>query len=186
VEPAGIALLAAAGLLLLWVGGTYNGLVRVRNHAREAWSLIDTELKRRHDLVPNLVECVRGYAQHEREVLDRLASARAAAARGGRRPETVGGPENRLAALLRQVYAVAEAYPALRADSSFLALQRELANTEDRIQAARRFYNANVRDLNNRVQVFPSNLLARMFRFGPMPFLELEEARMRAAPEVRL
>jgi LemA protein len=169
----------------VWAIGTYNGLVRLRNFCRESWAQIDTELKRRYDLVPNLVETVRGYAAHEREVLAAVVAARGRALASTGSPAEQARDENVLVGSLRGLLAVAERYPVLKADAHFLELQRELANTEDRIQAARRFYNANVRDLNTRIDVFPSNLLAGLFGFARGEFFEIEEAA-RAAPEVRV
>ena len=173
-------------VLLVWLIGTYNGLVRLRNFVRESWSGIDTELKRRYELIPNLVEVCRGYAAHERGVFERVAEARAAAAAesGGAGPQAAR--EAALSGSVRSLLAVGEAYPDLRANEQFLALQRELANTEDRIQAARRFYNANVRDLNIRVETVPSNVVASLFGFDRASFFELEDAAMRTVPRVRL
>jgi len=179
----------AGGLLLLvflWVIATYNALVRLRQHCRESWSGIDTELRRRYDLVPNLVATVKGYAAHEREVLQAVTEARSRAARSTGSPESQARDENVLVDGLKQLFAVSENYPSLKASENFLQLQRELANTEDRIQAARRFYNANVRDINTRVEVFPSNTIARMFAFQPEEFFEVESAGIRAAPEVAI
>ncbi len=186
MEPAVAIALGVGFLLLLWVGGTYNGLVRLRNHVKEAFSGVDTELKRRHELIPNLVETVKGYAAHEKTVLEQLVLARqkASAVHGG--TKDMARDENAFASALRQVFVVAEGYPDLKAHRNFLALQRELANTEDRIQSSRRFYNANVRDLNNRVETFPSNLLASAFGFQRADHLELEDVAMRATPEVKL
>ncbi len=173
-------------LVLLWLGGTYNGLIRLKNHTNEAWAGIDTERKRRHDLIPNLVETVKGYATHEKDVLERVISARnlAAAARGS--PAQLAKGENALVGLLKQVFVLSEGYPDLKANANFLALQRELANTEDRIQSARRFYNANVRDLNNRTEVFPSNVVAGMFGFQKREYFEIEDAGIRLPPKIEL
>ncbi|MBM4155675.1 MAG: LemA family protein [Lentisphaerae bacterium] len=171
---------------ILWLIGTYNGLVRLRNHCREAWSGIDTELKRRYDLIPNLVETVKGYARHEREVLETVVRARQQAAASNGSPAAQARDENELVHSLNRLFAVAEAYPDLKANTNFLQLQTELVNTEDRIQAARRFYNANVRDLNTRTETFPSNLVASMFGFQRMEFFEVEEAAVRAPVKVSL
>jgi LemA protein len=171
------------GLILV---GMYNGLVSGRNHVKESWAGIDTELKRRYDLIPNLVETVKGYAAHERETFERVVEARNRAVASTGSPESQAKDENVLVGALRQMFAVAEAYPVLKASENFLALQHELTETEDRIQAARRFYNANVRDYNNRCQMFPTNLMAGMFRFEPAEFFEIEEAIQRAAPQVDL
>jgi len=177
-------LIGAVGFLLLYGVGTYNKLVRLRQHVRESWSAIDTELKRRYDLIPNLVETVRGYASHERETLEAVVAARAAAAASSGSPEQQARDENVLVGALRQLFAVVEAYPDLKANENFLHLQGELTVTEDRIQAARRFYNANVRDLNTRIEVFPSNVIASTFGFRPETFFEIDDAE-RAVPQVR-
>jgi LemA protein len=171
---------------LLWLIGTYNGLVRLRNHCREAWSGIDTELKRRYDLIPNLVETVKGYAKYEREVLESVVRARQQAVSSTGSPESQARDETALVHSLSRLFALAEAYPDLKANQNFLQLQNELVNTEDRIQAARRFYNANVRDLNTRTETFPSNLVASMFGFQRMEFFEVEEAAIRAPVKVSL
>jgi len=171
-------------LVLIWIAVTYNGLVRLRNHCQESWSDIDTELKRRYNLIPNLVATVKGYAKHEQETLRMVVEARNRAAASTGSPRSQAADENALVRSLRQLFALAEGYPDLKANRNFLALQRELANTEDRIQAARRFYNANVRDLNNRTEVFPSNLIAGMFHFARGEYFEVEDAGVRAAPQV--
>jgi len=173
------------GLVLIYIIGTYNALVRLRQHVRESWSDIDTELKRRYDLIPNLVETVKGYAAHERETLDAVIEARARAVASTGTPDSQARDEGMLVSTLRQLFAVVEAYPQLKANQNFLHLQEELVITEDRIQAARRFYNGNVRDLNTRVAVFPSNLIASIFGIGPEEFFEVAEA-VRTVPKVRL
>lgn len=184
--PIGLIIaLAAAALLLLYVVLNYNALVRLRQQCRESWSGIDTELRRRYDLIPNLVATVQGYAQHERQVLQAVVEARSRAVASTGSPQSQAKDENALVGTLRQLFAVAEGYPELKASRNFLQLQEELSNTEDRIQAARRFYNANVRDLNTRVEVFPSNLIAGVFSFQPLEFFEVEEA-VRAAPAARI
>ncbi len=171
---------------LLWVIGTFNGLVRLRQHVRESWAGIDTELRRRYDLVPNLVEAVKGYAAHEKQVLERVIQARNTAMASEGSPESQARDENALVGSLKQLFAVSEDYPDLKASGNFLHLQQELVNTEDRIQAARRFYNANVRDMNTRVEVFPSNIIAGMFSFQREEFFEVEDASVRLAPQVNL
>ncbi len=184
-----IGLFIVAGIILLaviWVIATYNTLVRLRQHCRESFSGIDTELRRRYDLVPNLVETVKGYAAHERTTLEAVIEARNRAVASTGSPASQARDENALVATLRQLFALAEGYPDLKASENFLALQRELANTEDRIQAARRFYNANVRDINTRISVFPSNLIASLFKFAPEEFFEIAEAGVRAAPTVSM
>ena len=173
-------------LLLIWVAVNYNALVRLRQHCKESFSGIDTELRRRYDLIPNLVETVKGYAAHERQVLQQVVEARQRAVASTGSPASQARDENVLVGALKQLFAVSERYPQLKASGNFLALQDELVNTEDRIQAARRFYNANVRDLNTRVSVFPSNLVAGMFGFRPEEFFEIEEAAVRRPPKVEV
>ena len=162
-------------LTVLWLVLTYNGLVKSRNKVEEAWSGIDVQLKRRHDLVPNLVEIVRGYAAHEREALVQVVGARADAI-AANQPLYIERAEAKLTSALGSLTAVAEAYPELKASESFRRLQAELAATEDEIQAARRIYNANVRALNTRVQSFPSVLVANVFHFGEAPYFEVDPA----------
>jgi LemA protein len=176
--------LGVVAILVLYVVGTYNALIRLRQHVRESWSAIDTELRRRYDLIPNLVETVKGYASHERETLEAVVAARNAAVASTGSPGQQAQDENALIGALRQLFAVVEAYPDLKANETFLDLQRQLANTEDRLQAARRFYNANVRALNTRIEVFPSNLIANAFQFTQEEFFEIEDAAAREAPQV--
>jgi len=173
-------------LLILWIAFIYNSLVRGRNTCTESWSNVDTELKRRYDLIPNLVETVKGYAKYEREVLEEVTKARNAAASSQGSPESQARDENVLVKNLRQLLAVAENYPDLKASKHFLDLQHELTNTEDRIQRARRFYNGNVRDYNNRVQMFPSNMIARIAHCEEKEFFEIENVMERQAPEVKM
>ena len=173
-------------LVLLWTIGIYNGLVRTRNHCDESWSGVETELKRRHDLIPNLVETVKGYAAHERETFERVVQARNRASANEGTPLEHARDENKLVGGLKQLFAVAEGYPELKANRSFLALQEELATTENRIQRSRRFYNANVRDLANRIETFPSNLLASMYGFRKKEFFEIEDSSQREAPQIDL
>ncbi len=171
-----IVLLAV--ILLVVFGGiaSYNRFVSQRNLVRDAWANIDTELRRRYDLIPNLVETVKGYASHEREVFENVTKARAMATAATGSPAEQAAAEGPLVAALRQLFAVAENYPDLKANQNFLALQAELSNTEDRLQTARRFYNSNVRDYNRRVQSFPSNVVARSFGFTEEQFFEVDEA----------
>src|SRR4030042_5360370 len=152
-------------LLIIYVILTYNSLVALRNHIRDAWGNIDTELKRRYDLIPNLVATVKGYAAHEKEIFDRVTQLRAQclASRGATRQQAVN--ETQLVGALQQLLGVVENYPQLNADRNFLELQKELVNTEDRIQAARRFFNGNVRDYRNKCETFPSSIIAGMFGF---------------------
>jgi LemA protein len=170
-------------VVLLYTMGTYNTLVRLRQRLKESWSAIDTELKRRYDLIPNLVETVKGYASHERETLDAVTQARTRAVASTGSPAQQAKDELPFVQALGRLFAVAEAYPNLKANQNFIDMQRQLTETEDRIQAARRFYNANVRELNMRVQMFPSNLVASMFRFEKAEFFDLGEAE-KAAPSV--
>ncbi len=170
------AVIGVVALLLISPIVSYNRFVNQRNLVANSWSNIDTELRRRYDLIPNLVETVRAYAAHERAVLEEVTRARSGAVAETGSPAQQSAAEAPLVHGLRQLFAVAENYPQLRADQNFLALQYELANTEDRIQAARRFYNANVANLNRRVQAFPSNLIARIFGFTEAEFFEIEPA----------
>jgi LemA protein len=164
---------------------SYNRFVSQKQLIKDAWANIDTELRRRYDLIPNLVETVRGYATHEREVFENVTKARAAATAATGTPASQAAAEGPLVAALRQLLAVAENYPELKANENFLALQSELANTEDRLQTSRRFYNANVRQYNERVQQFPSTIVARMFHFEQEEYFEIEEAlREAGAPQV--
>ena len=169
----------------LWVVAQYNGFVKLRNIVEESWKQIDVELHRRYDLIPNLVETVKGYAGHERQTLEAVTAARAQAATPGATPAEQAAQENILTGALRQLFAVAEAYPDLKANTNFLDLQHQLTETEDRIAAGRRFYNANVRTMNTKVQTFPPNIVARMFGFKEAEYFEAEDPTVRAAPEVR-
>ncbi len=178
-----IILAIAVGVLLIFVITTYNSLVALRNHIHDAWANIDTELKRRYDLVPNLVDTVRGYAKHEREVLERVVSLRNQCRGNQGATASQAADERQLVDALRRMLAVVERYPELKADRHFLELQRELVNTEDRIQAARRFFNGNVRDYRNRRETFPSSIVASMFGFGPMDFFEVDHA-VREVPSI--
>lgn len=170
-----------AGALLAAIAFSYNRFVGQRNLIRDSWANIDTELRRRYDLIPNLVTTVKGYAGHERQVMEAVTEARARALAATGPPDQQAGAENMLVQALRGMLAIVENYPELKASESFLALQAELTNTEDRIQTARRFYNANVRDLNRRVQAVPSNVVARLFGFREEKYFEVEEA-IRSAP----
>ena len=182
----GWILIGAVALAAAWVVGIYNGLVRLRNRSENAWSDIDVQLKRRYELIPNLVETVKGYAQHEREVLEEVTSLRnrARASEGSAASQAVD--ESALLLALKKLFAVIEAYPTLKADGNFLALQRELSITEDRIAAARRFYNANVREMSQLCQTFPTNLLASAFNFEGGDYFELERAAERVVPQIDL
>jgi LemA protein len=186
MDPTTIVLIVVLGIplaIVFFIWASYNGLVKLRNQCRESWSNVDTELKRRYDLIPNLVSTVKGYAAHEKDVLESVARLRSAAVASTGSPASQAADENALVRGLRQLLGVVESYPALKADRNFLDLQRELANTEDRIQAARRFFNANVRDFNTRIEQFPSNLVANAFAFKPQEFFEIEAVEA-AVPKV--
>lgn len=177
-------ILIAVIIVVLAIIGTYNGFVKLRNRTKEAWADIDVQLKRRYDLIPNLMETVKGYMAHERGVLEKVTEARTRAMSATTTKEHEQA-ENMLAGALKSLFAVAENYPQLRASENFLELQRELSDTEDKIQAARRFYNANVRDLNIKVESFPSNIIARWFGFQKMELFELAEAEGREPVSVK-
>jgi LemA protein len=180
----GVIIALAAGLPLLWFVATYNRLVRIRQHVHESWADIDTELKRRYDLIPNLVETVRGYAAHERELLAAVTDARTRAMASHGSPGSQAADEQPLVAGMRRLLAVAEDYPDLKASDHFLELQRELARTEDRIQRSRRFYNGNVRELNSLVQEVPSNVVARAMGFTAGEYFEVESSVVRSVVDV--
>lgn len=174
------------GVFVLFVIVQFNKLTSLRLRTSESWSNVDTELKRRHDLIPNLVATVKGYAKHERDLFERVATLRSQALVNKEdSPARLEG-ERQLAQSLGRLLAVAEGYPQLRASANFLQLQQQLAETEDRIQASRRFYNGNVRDYNNQVQQFPSNLVASWFRFAPHAYFELPNVGERVPPIVQL
>ncbi len=163
--------LAVVVVLALWIVVIYNGLVTLKNRAKEAWADIDVQLKRRYDLIPNLVETVKGYATHEKQLFEKVTQARANAmnAQGA---EAKAGAENMLSGALKSLFAVSEAYPDLKASVNFLELQRDLTDTEDKIQAARRFYNTNVRDLSIKIERFPDSLIASNFGFTKMELFQ--------------
>ncbi len=171
-------------VIAFWLALSYNGFVRLKNRAQEAWSDIDVQLKRRHDLIPNLVETVKGYATHERELFEKVTQARAAAISAQGIAQKAQA-ENMLSDTLKSLFAVSENYPDLKASQNFLELQRELRDTEDKVQASRRFYNTNVRDLNTKVESFPDNIVAGWFRFKKMEFFELADATEKEAPQVK-
>ncbi|MDE3101806.1 MAG: LemA family protein [Chloroflexota bacterium] len=179
-----IAIIVIVGLFL---ASMYNRLVTLRQRVREAWSDIDVQLKRRHDLIPNLVETVKGYAAHERGTFEAVTNARAAAVSAGATgtPEQRAQAENMLTGTLRSLFAVAENYPQLQAVQEFKDLSENLRDTEDKIQFARRFYNGNVRDYNTALMTFPTNTMASMFGFTPEQYFEVEDAAERAVPQVK-
>ncbi len=184
MTPALITIAAILVLALIWAAATFNRMTRLRQHIRESWSDIDVELRRRYELIPNLVETVKGYAKHEREVLEEVTALRnkAAASRGSAASQATD--ETALMLGVRKLFAVVEAYPQLKADTNFLALQQELSNTEDRIAASRRFYNGNVREMSQLCQTVPTNLIARMFGFEGGDYFELDSDAERVVPKV--
>jgi len=189
VEPLFIVLIVIGAVLLvpiIWLIATYNRFVGLRQHIKESWSDIDVELKRRYDLVPNLVETVKGYAKHERETLEMVVEARnrAVASHGSATEQAVD--ESAMLIGLKKLFVLAEAYPELKADAHYLALQKELSLTEDRIAASRRFYNANVREMNQLRQAFPTNVVAGMFGFQEGSFFELSSEAERVVPRVEI
>ncbi len=169
---------------LIFVIATYNTLVALRNHIQDAWSNVDTELKRRYDLIPNLVAAVKGYAAHEKETFERVTQLRTQCMASHGRPEEQAVDENQLVTALQKMMAVVENYPQLKADQHFLRLQQELVNTEDRIQAARRFFNGNVRDYRNKCQMFPSSIIAGMFGFQPQDYFNVSPS-VREVPDAQ-
>ena len=173
-------------LPLAYVAVAYNRFVQTGNYVTESWRNVDTELQRRYNLIPNLVELVRGYAKHEREVFERVIEARNRAVNSRGNPASQAADENVLVGALKGLFAVVEGYPDLKASRNFLQLQQELVNTEDRIQAARRFYNGNVRTFNNLVQSFPTNLVASVFSFPLKDYFEVDSADVRRPVEVHL
>jgi len=170
-----------------WIVLAYNGLVSLKNRAKEAWADIDVQLKRRYDLIPNLIETVKGYAAHEKEVFEKVTEARTKAmeARESGDLKKMAEAENYLAQTLKTLFAVAENYPDLKASQNFLELQRELTDTEDKIMYARRFYNANVRDLNIAIESFPTNIIASIFKFKKMDLFEISAPEERETPKVK-
>lgn len=168
-------LVGIIAVLIVWLIGLYNALVKLKNRTDEAFSDIDVQLKRRHDLIPNLIETVKGYASHEKDLFEKVTQARAAAV-NAQGVDQKAQSENMLTDALKSVFAVAENYPDLKASQNFLKLQDELSDTENKIQAARRFYNGNVRDFNTKIQQFPTNFLAGMLGFSDYEFFQAEAA----------
>ena len=177
-------LIGIAVVILLWVMFAYNKFVSLVNRTDEAWSDIDVQLKRRYDLIPNLVNTVKGYATHEKEAFENVTKARSMAM-GAQSVEDHAKAENMLTGALKSMFALAEAYPDLKANQNFLALQQELSDTENKIQSARRFYNGNVRDLNTGIQSFPGNIIAGMFKFAKRTFFELDNEAAKQPVEVK-
>ena len=181
----GLVVLVVLGLIAVFLVGLYNGLVRARNEVKNAWSQIDVQLKRRHDLIPNLVETVKGYAAHERGTLDAVVKARQQAIAASSNVAEAVKAENALSQTLRSLFAVAEAYPDLKANQNFLALQEELASTENKIGFARQYYNDSAMRFKNRIEVFPSNIFANVFGFAPEPFFQVETEAEKQPPQVK-
>jgi len=173
METALWIILIGAIVIVLWLIVVFNGLIRLKNRTQEAFSDIDVQLKRRHDLIPNLIETVKGYAKHERELFEKVTQARSAAINAQGAVEK-GKAENMLSQALKSIFAVAENYPDLKASQNFLQLQDELSDTENKIQAARRFYNGNARDFNIKIEVFPNNLVAGTLGFKKFEFFQAE------------
>ncbi len=177
-------LLAVVVVVAIWLVMTYNGLITLKNQVDEAWSDIDVQLKRRYDLIPNLVATVKGYATHESGTFEKVTQARANAMNAqGAHDKAVA--ENMLSSTLKSLFSVAEAYPELKANANFAKLQDELADTENKVQASRRFYNGNVRDFNTKLQVFPTNMIAGMLGFVKREFFEIGNESERNAPQVQ-
>lgn len=174
-------LLGIVVALILFLMFKYNSFITLVNRTKEAWADIDVQLKRRYDLIPNLVNTVKGYATHEQATFEKITEARSRAMQAGT-PAEKGEAENMLSGTLKSLFAISEAYPELKANTNFLELQRELSDTENKIQAARRFYNGNVRDLNTAIQMFPGNIIANMFKFTAMEFFQLEEGSEEKEP----
>jgi len=174
-------------VLGLAVVSLYNGLIRLKNRVDEAWSDIDVQLKRRYDLIPNLINTVKGYASHEKETFEKVVNARnaAMAAQSGGDAKAQGQAENALSGTLKTIFALAENYPDLKANQNFLELQRELSDTENKIQASRRFYNGNVRDFNTKIQTFPNSIIASWLKFNDREFFEIENEAERNNVEVK-
>jgi LemA protein len=181
--PGFVLLIIGLGLPIIFVVLTFNTLVALRNHIRDAWANIDTELKRRHDLIPNLVASVKGYAAHEKEIFEKITALRSRCMTGLNETDGTASQENELAQAVRQMLALVENYPQLKADQHFLALQQQLTQTEDRIQAARRFFNGNVRDYRNKCETFPSNGVAGLFGFETRDYYQVTSAH-REVPDV--
>ena len=180
-----IVFLAIILVLVMWLVGLFNGLVRLRNQVKNSWAQIAVQLKRRHDLIPNLVETVKGYMTHERGTLEAVVKARQQAIQISGNIADTARVENALSQTLKSLFAVTENYPELKANQNFLALQEEIASTENKISYARQFYNDGVMGLNNKIQMFPSNIIAGMFSFKGEPYFELEVPQEREVPKVQ-
>ncbi len=169
-------------IIIIWFIAAYNGFVRLVNRVQEAWADIEVQLKRRYDLIPNLVNTVKGYATHESTAFEKVTEARARAMQSGGATPAHAEAENMLSGALKSIIAISEAYPDLKANTNFMELQRELSDTENKIQAARRFYNSNVRDINTKVESFPSNLIAKVFNFGKKEFFDIPDDGVESKP----
>jgi LemA protein len=186
MSPTTIVLIVVFGLVLIWLIAAYNRLVRLRNQFRNAWAQIDVQLRRRWDLIPNLVETVKGYTKHEAETLQKVTEARnIAQSAAGQGVAKQAEAESMLSGALGRLMVVVEAYPDLKANQNYLALQEELTSTENKIGFSRQFYNDSVMRFNIKIQVFPTNIVAGMFRFSQAEFFELKEAAAREAPKVK-
>lgn len=170
------------GVLILWAVFSFNGFIRLRNNSREAWADIEVQLKRRYDLIPNLVNTVKGYATHESQAFEKVTEARAKALSNQGANSSHAEAENMLTGALKSVFAVAEAYPELKANQNFLALQSELSDTENKIQASRRFYNSNVKELNTSIEMFPGNIIAKIGNFSKMEFFDIPDDGVESKP----
>lgn len=180
-------ILGALFVLMIFVVSMYNGLILLKNRVEEAWSDIDVQLKRRYDLIPNLIEVVKGYASHEKETFEKVVQARSSAMSLQNTDDIEGKlqAENALSSTLKSIFALSENYPDLKANQNFLELQKELSDTENKIQASRRFYNGNVRDFNTKLEVFPTNMIAKQLGFSSRKFFEIEEATQRENVQVK-
>lgn len=179
-----LMIIAAIAIIILWLVAIYNGLIRCKNRADEAWSDIDVQLKRRYDLIPNLIETVKGYAAHEQGTLEKVINARNQAMQAGGTAEKAKA-ENELSQTLKSIFALSESYPDLKANQNFGKLQDELSDTENKIQAARRFYNGNVRDFNIKIEIFPNNIIANKLNFKKKELFEIENKEERKNVEVK-
>ncbi|MBN1783912.1 MAG: LemA family protein [Alphaproteobacteria bacterium] len=178
-------ILGGIALFILWIIASYNGFVRLKNRFQEAWSDIETQMKRRYNLIPNLMETVKGYAKHEKETLDAVVKARTAAMSATGTPNEQAEAENMLQSTLKSIFALSESYPDLKANANFIDLQHELTDAEDKIQAARRFYNNTVQAFNTKVEMFPSNFIAKTFGFVRQDFFQLDEPAARKPVKVK-
>jgi LemA protein len=183
MTPTLIGIVAVGGVVLLWALAAYNGLVRMRNHVKNGWAQIDVQLKRRHDLIPNLVETVKGYAGHERETLDSVVKARSQAVSASG-VASQASAEGELSSALGRLMMIVEQYPDLKANQNFLSLQEELTSTENKIGFSRQFYNDTVMAFNTKIQTVPTNIIAGMFKFDEEEFFELQDQAAREAPKV--